>query len=353
LKPTRPRAVTPNPRSTTIAVLATHWLGDTLWALQIIPFLRRAHPAARIELFVRADLEWLGRLWLPADRVHALRSLVSDRRREGLPRPWRILAEARRERPELLIDLTNTPAAALFTWALRPGFAIGAGSRRAVSRPFDSWRDLRAFSGHLALRPWWVIEPAYGTHPLWPPPESRLRPVLPGVERAPEDGPILFFPGAGWPTKRWPLTRFVELARRIAEEGRAVELLFAPAERAFAAEASGMNAAGKRIRARVCEGVEMLELLRRAPAVVSNDSGAAHLAAALGVPTVALFGPTNPAFCGPLGPRARVLRAACPDRPEGSRHHCGDRAGRPCDRGCLETIGADEVHRALADLLGP
>jgi heptosyltransferase I len=335
------------PRS--IAVLATHWLGDTFWALQIVPFLQRVHPAARIDLLLRANLAWLGRLWLPADRVRALRGLVSDRRREGWPRPWRIVTEARGARFDLLIDLTNTPAAALFAWAARPGFAIGAGSRRLAARPFDSWRDTAEFAGHLALRPWWVLEPAYGSHPLWPAPEARLRPVLPAGAHG--GGPVLLFPGAGWPTKRWPLARFVELARRLEDEGRATELLFSPREEALANDAT--RALGSSARAWVTGGRAMLESLRRATAVVANDSGAAHLAAAMGVPTMALFGPTNPAICGPLGPRTRVLRARCPDRPEDARHHCRDRAGQPCERACLETLGADEVHGALIDLLAP
>jgi ADP-heptose:LPS heptosyltransferase len=58
----------------------------------------------------------------------------------------------------------------------------------------------------------------------------------------------------------------------------------------------------------------MFRALRAARAVVSNDSGAAHLAAALGLPTLAFFGPTDPARCGPLGPRVGLLRADRPDR---------------------------------------
>jgi len=323
--------------------LATHWLGDTFWALQIIPFLRRAHPAARLSVLVRPELTWLACLWAPADQVHALGALVSDRLREGWPRPWTIVREAARSRrrigrPDLLVDLTNTPAAALFGRVLRPRFAIGAGARGWTAGGFDSWRRMQGFAAHLATRPWWVLEPIYRAREAWPSPEEQLRPRLPGdvTPPAPGGGAVQLFPGAGWPEKRWPLERFVALATRLASEGRAVDLLFSPREAALAEESSrrilreGSRAPG--ISVRVTDGPQLLGALRSAHAVVSNDSGAAHLAAALGRPTLALFGPTDPARCGPLGPRVGLLR--------------GD---RPADLG---SISVAAVHEALARLLG-
>ena len=344
----------------TIAVLATHWLGDTFWALQVVPFLQRAHPTARIDLLVRPGLEWLARLWVSADRVHAVRGLVSDRRREGLPRPWRIVGQAWRlrsepGRPDLLLDLTATPASALFAWALRPAYALGAGRRSITSRPYDGWRSLRGFEGHLAMRPWWVLEPVYASHEAWPPRSELRQPRLPAWGRArPVDRKVLFFPGAGWPQKRWSLEGFTELARRLERDGWQVMLLFARGEETLAAEAAsalvGLTPGVPRRRVQVTDGEQLLELLRNAQAVVANDSGPAHLAAALGLPTVALFGPTNPEICGPLGENVRVLRTECHQRPEGRRHHCHDRPAYPCDRHCLDAVSVDAVCAALEAL---
>jgi ADP-heptose:LPS heptosyltransferase len=330
-------------------VLATHWLGDTFWALQVVPFLREAHPGARLHVLVRPGLAWLARLWCGEAEVHELPGLVSDRRREGLPRPWRIVGAARRWRavhgsPDLLIDLTLTPAAALCAWVLRPGSAVGAGARRFARRAFDDWRPLAEFRGHLALRPWWILESRYGDAPSWPPEVVRLRPRLPVTPPAPGPrDPVLLFPGAGWPQKRWPLDRFVELAARIEREGREVRLLFAPGEEALAGEAARILPS----RVTVTAGHDMFGQLMRARAVVANDSGPAHLAAALGLPTVALFGPTHPAVCGPLGDRVTVLRTDCPERPGEGEHHCHGRPAYACERGCLATIGVASVHQAL------
>jgi ADP-heptose:LPS heptosyltransferase len=303
---------------------------------------------------VRPELAWLAQLWVPAEQVHALRSLVSDRHREGWPRPWAIVREARRAgarigRPDLLIDLTSTPAAALFVRVLRPRFAIGAGSRRFAAGGFDSWRPMQDFSGHLAARPWWVLEPIYRSRETWPSPAGMTAPRLPidaGIERmadappgpprAEDEGGVLLFPGAGWPQKRWPLARFVELGLQLASEGHPVALLFAPGEEAMAEAASGgiapTGSRARRISAGVTAGPQMLRALRGARAVVSNDSGAAHLAAALGLPTLAIFGPTNPASCGPLGPRVGLLRC---DRPDS-----------------LGSVSVATAHEALEQLLG-
>lgn len=303
-----------------IAILATHWLGDTFWALQVLPFLRRRHPAARFAVCVRPELQWLAELWVPAAQVHPVSSLVSDRHREGWPRPWAIVREGQRAaarigRPDLLIDLTNTPAAALFAGRLRPRFAIGAGSRAFVAGGFHSWRPMRGFTAHLATRPWWVLEPIYGADGAWPSLEEQGRPSLPVA--AGEGRSVLLFPGAGWLQKRWPLDHFIELGMRLAAEGYRAELLFAPREAELAEEAARAHRAqgrsASRLAVSVTQGPQLLSALRGARAVVANDSGAAHLAAALGLPTIAIFGPTDPARCAPLGPRVRWLRDDCSD----------------------------------------
>jgi ADP-heptose:LPS heptosyltransferase len=146
-----------------IVLVATHWLGDTFWALQTVPFLQRQHPHAVIHLLVRDSLRWLARAWLPEAQLFATRGLVSDRRRESLWRSLRLgedLAQLRRHQPpiDLLIDYTNTRATALLTLALRPARSIGAGMASG-SRLYSSWRDARSFERHLAERPWWILAP--------------------------------------------------------------------------------------------------------------------------------------------------------------------------------------------------
>ena len=365
-----------------ILLVATHWLGDTFWALQTVPFLQRQHPGSVIQLLVRETHRWLAQAWLPNEQLFAARGLVSDRRRESIWRSLRLVGDLRRLRRrqppiDLLIDYTDTRASALLTRALRPARSIGAGPA-SRSRVYSFWRDGREFDGHLAERPWWILSPIYGASAGWPTKEARHRPQLPSrplsarTDRAAAQssagggwrdrigsGPreILAFPGAGWREKRWPLDLWIELARYLTADGLTVALLFSPEESALCQQAGVRlaNAAGRGgeaalVSCSITRGAELLARLAGAHAVVANDSGAAHLAAALGVPTVAIFGPTNPRICGPLGPRVRILRAPCAQRPEGCRHHCYDEPGYRCDRDGLRGVTVSEVYALLGDL---
>jgi len=126
---------------------------------------------------------------------------------------------------------------------------------------------------------------------------------------------VALAPGAayGW-AKQWPLDAYAALARRLAGEDLAGIVIGAGPEadaaRQIAAETSSprwVSAAG------VGSILLAAELLRRAAAVVSNDSGAMHVAAAVGAPLVALFGPTHPGWTGPRGadPRVHWSRPPC------------------------------------------
>ncbi len=113
----------------------------------------------------------------------------------------------------------------------------------------------------------------------------------------------------GLENKRWPLDRFAEVAKKLVQRGLPVTALVGPAERQ---ETQSLQAAVPALR--LFEGTlqEAARFLSSAAAVLSNDSGIAHLGAALGVPTLALFGPTPLEFA-PYGPSARAFRPSpCP-----------------------------------------
>ena len=107
--------------------------------------------------------------------------------------------------------------------------------------------------------------------------------------------------GSGSPSKNWPLDHFLEAARRLA--GDAPWLLVAgPAEREFEAPHGSILAHEWPLRI-------LGPALARAGLFLGNDAGVSHLAAATGAPTLALFGPTDPALWAPVGPKVATLRA--------------------------------------------
>jgi heptosyltransferase I len=114
--------------------------------------------------------------------------------------------------------------------------------------------------------------------------------------------------GAGWKAKEWPAQRYGELARNLAKEGIRSLVNVGPSESELAEtveQASGGHAQGIR-----CNISQLIALLRRASLFVGGDTGPMHLANLLGVPVVALFGPTDPSRNGPYFQPSAILRNA-------------------------------------------
>jgi heptosyltransferase-1 len=153
-------------------------------------------------------------------------------------------------------------------------------------------------------------------------------------------GFALLNPSAGWGAKQWPADRYGQAAKQLAEGGVKSLINFGPGEedtaRAVQAASSGS--------AETFTGslTQLIALTRRARLFIGGDTGPMHLAAALGVPVVGIFGPTDPVRNGPFGTRNIVLRSA-------SSNTSYKHLDQP-DRGLLE-ISPEEVVGAARKLL--
>ncbi len=161
---------------------------------------------------------------------------------------------------------------------------------------------------------------------------------------------VSIHPGSGGSRKCWPLRRYLELVDNLQVSGDlSFRILLGPAEgdsmrhevasfirrRSLPAEIVG----NERVPA-------IASILRNSALYLGNDSGVSHLAAALGVPSVVLFGPTDPAQWRPWGSRVHVIRAAYPCSP------CGDGYRRCPEQACLEAITPEMVRAAVRECLG-
>jgi len=162
-----------------------------------------------------------------------------------------------------------------------------------------------------------------------------------GVDPAERSRVILLHPGSGSKRKNWPTGRFLDLAHALQDHlGSKILVVLGPAE-------------GPEVQ-KVFEGLESfilaknLSLLQIASVMegcrlfIGNDSGVSHMAAALGLPTIAIFGPTDPNVWAPRGERVFVVRKAIPCSPCSKSRllHCKDIE-------CLRGIGVEEVFRGL------
>jgi heptosyltransferase II len=187
----------------------------------------------------------------------------------------------------------------------------------------------------------------------WPAPELKVPAAEVAAWRGKHgltDRPaVALAPGAVGPAKRWPAAAYAALTRRLVADGLAVWIVGGPNEKPLAQEIVGDTGARDFTAADLREAILALAA---ASAAVSNDSGLVHVAAALGTPTVGIFGPTSPWHWAPLNPLAATTQASSdlPCRP------CHKPVCRLGHHRCMVDITSDEVYaaacRALTDRRG-
>jgi heptosyltransferase-2 len=298
-QPLRGLARIPEPR---ITVVRAGGLGDTLLLLPALQWLRSRLPAARLTL---VGSEW-------AEALRPLLTFPLDVVRFDAAGLAPLFAEASpREVPPVF---SRADALILYTAQARSAFARHAA--RACPGPCVVWGVVPAPGRHAALH---FLAPLAARLPRAadvPAPALRAPPEIEEGARAwlaahlgADASPTAVHPGSGGGRKCWPPERFAVLAARL---GTPVVLIEGPADRdACEAVRCGLPAGRPPLaEARALPLPELAAVLGRCAAYVGNDSGISHLAAALGLPTVAVFGPTDAAVWAPLGPRARVVAPA-------------------------------------------
>ncbi len=148
---------------------------------------------------------------------------------------------------------------------------------------------------------------------------------------------VAMHPGAGFLTKRWPAASFFALADRLSEEGICVVMT---AEERLSRTENIVLAPPLNLH-------ELAALYQRCRVVVAGDTGPLHLAAAVGTPTVGLFGPSEASRSGPLGQQHRVVQGSCVCRGDSPYfpRHC--RQEIPC----MMRISVEEVYGKIKELL--
>lgn len=152
---------------------------------------------------------------------------------------------------------------------------------------------------------------------------------------------LAIHPGSGSPAKNWDAQNFARVGDWFSERSK-ILLISGPARDGV----EEVKRAMKKARPFVADCLPLLHLaavLKSSTAYLGNDSGITHLAASLGLPTVALFGPTNPSIWGPRGPGVRLIY---------EKSSCSPEARSECSRQCLEKIERDRVLEILSPFCG-
>ncbi len=266
-------------------------MGDIIHTLPAAVSLRASFPEARISWVVEPQ-------WMPLLEDNPFLDRVLAFRRERILESLRALRE---ESYDLAVDFQGLVKSAVVAKLARPARLVGF--RRGIAREgpatlfYSEQADTR--SVHMVdMR--LDLAAAAGAKKLlraFPLPEGRAEGELP-------DGDfVLASPLAGWRSKQWPMEHYRVLAGRLRRDLGIPLVLNGPP--AALAELSQAGEAVPHV-----SGISgLIDATRRAAAVIGVDSGPLHIAAALGKPGVAIYGPTDPALNGPYGDSMQILRA--------------------------------------------
>jgi ADP-heptose:LPS heptosyltransferase len=322
-----------------LVVIRLHAFGDTAITFPLLAALKRERPG--LVLDVVTDVR--SRALFEAHRdVHGVYAFETRQPRvaKGLAL-LRTAAAVRRSPVPAVLDLQRNRWSRLLTRLLLPG-AWAAFDRHAPKSALTRYRDAAESLGLPRAEP--VLAP-----------HARPGLVARARERLAEAGwdgrsPLVCLnPAGGWPTKQWPLDRWVALGRRLEVAGcRLLALTASPVPPRFSDLGAALRPGLLDLAGRTEPG-EALALVSLASLAVSEDSGLMHLAWVQGVPTIALFGSSRAAWSRPEGPRASGFYS--------EDLACGACMRPDCARGdllCLDRVRVDDVlQRAVAVLALP
>jgi heptosyltransferase-2 len=325
--------------SNTILIVGPSWVGDMIMAQGLYRALKAQNPAGAIDVLAPA---WSAGILGRMPEVRRVIDMPVGHGRLG----WgvrRALGRSFRGQYQRAIVLPNSWKSALVPWFAgipqRTGFVgefryglLNDARRldtRAVPRLVDRYR-LLAGAEAPALNPQLrVAAPAQAESLV------RLGLVL--------DRPVLALcPGAEFgPAKRWPTSHYAALAREMGAAGWQVWLFGSEKDAPVTADINAQCAGACRDLAGQTALTEVVDLLALARCVVSNDSGLMHVAAAVGVPLIALYGSSDPGYTPPLSDRARIVARGLV---------CSPCFKRDCPLGHLECLNGLTPEQVVAEV---
>lgn len=327
-------------------VIAPSWIGDAVMAQPLFRRLHELHPAMQLDVMAPA--------WVAP--VLARMPEIADIFDNPFPHGRLALGERRRLGDHLAFRnyqrayiLPNSLKSALVPWFAgipeRIGFTgemrFGLINRRhhldktKLPLMVERYAQLAEPVGAPLLRP--LAFPRLQSTPE----QQRASLHAHGLEH--DNSPVVFCPGAEYgPAKRWPTAHFASLARSLSARGHAIWLLGSAKDAAVGDEIVALAPGACHNLCGSTTLAQAIDLIAVASAVVCNDSGLMHVAAALDRPLVALFGSSSPQFTPPLSTRARILSLQL---------SCSPCFERDCPLGhldCLNRLTPERVLQALS-----
>jgi 3-deoxy-D-manno-octulosonic-acid transferase/heptosyltransferase-1 len=339
-----------------ILIIKLSAIGDVVHSLPVLSGLKTLYPRSCIHWLVEEAAAGLLQEHPLLDKVLICRrkSWVKDlKRRKAAPfrEFWDFLHLVREDHYDLILDLQNLFKSAFWVALARGNRKLGFSSTKELAyMPLNEKIGSEDFSLHAVDRYLKFVKHlgSYSEQPQFPVPVTKAHLAradqLLGEAGLNGKKVVALHPMALWPTKLWKHGSFGELAKCLAGElGAGVIFTGGMQDWAYVDEITAQISPAP---ANFCGRVNLLELaalFSRCSLLISTDTGPMHLAAAMGTPVVALFGPTAPARTGPYGPGHVVVKAGVA---------CSPCFKKKCnDHRCMSEITLDRVLQAVREKL--
>jgi lipopolysaccharide heptosyltransferase III len=340
-----------------VLVIKLRHHGDVLLSAPVLAALKSAAPQAQIDALVYAETGAMLRGHPALDQLHLLARHDKAGPMQRLRAEWRLLMALRSRRYDLLVHLTDHPRGAWLSWLLRPRWSVAfehAGRQRWWKRSFSHLARQPRGTPRATVERHLDLLRRLGIHPSAEDKKPTLAADPQADARAQEKLRLagwagqpyaVVHPGSRWMFKTWTVQGNAQVMDHLAARGLAVVLTAAPdpLETRFTdLVLQSTRATCIDLRGRLSLE-ELASVIRRARVFVGVDSVPMHIAAAVGTPGVALFGPSNDAEWGPWSDAIQVVASGdYPCRP------CGiDGCGGSKHSDCLATLPAGQVIAAI------
>ena len=327
-----------------VLILKPSSLGDIIHAIPVLRLIKIQRPEWRVHWWIAKHFAPLLEMDSDINTLHYFERNACNSFK-GVARGMECIERMRAEQFDLVIDLQGLARSALHGWAVRGEYTIGLDQCREGAALFYDV-SVRRPTSHTHAVDWGLqVLPEIGLSARgsfeWLPERPWIAKGLCDLGYQSDYRWIGLCPGARWKSKRWPVELFEELIRmfkfsdvRFAVFGGKEDIVIG---RRLAASERVVDLTGR------TSLPEMIEWMRVCSTVVTNDTGPMHIAAALDIPVVALFGPTDPLKTGPYRAKGKVFRQVY----EQCDQCIAGRSYRAKGHDCMKSINPTEVAAAV------
>ncbi|MBE9547676.1 MAG: lipopolysaccharide heptosyltransferase II [Proteobacteria bacterium] len=340
----------PADKTENILIRGTNWIGDVVMTLPAIAAVRKTFPRSKITVLAKP---WVAELFRICPDVDETILFQSPGIHDGIAGKFRLARKLKSKGFGMAILLQNAIEAAII--ARLAGIPIRGGYNSdgrgmLLTHPVPRTKEIRAVHQvdyYLEMVKALGFKPAGRKVNLIPTDEYSAisEEILSQYHIGKEEVVVGVAPGAAYgPAKRWFPERFAAVADRLIEDFSTPVILFGSADDRDSTDRVQQNSKNALINLAGKTNLKgAISLIARCSLFISNDSGLMHVAGALGIPTIAIFGSTNPVTTSPVGEKSIVISKGVPCSPC-LKKEC------PTDFRCMDLIGVDEIYDVARDI---